>query len=463
MQGLHGVHKYCYLVYHTSNKHIKLRQLEQRTGQRAAMSTNTVQVESPASQLSLEAIAAIPTMIQKLDTLTTEVRQTNTEVKEMRLSITNIEKWIQNKEEEDKEASALRRNMECKINVLESKLEKLQIQVENMNREQKLVHEQNLKLDTYSRRDNLVLDGIPEADGESDTVCLDTVYDILINKMSIQNAREMRIVRCHRLGSKVSGARRPRSIIFRLHWFGDRQTIWNARQNLKGTNIFISENFPPEIEQRRRILYPVMKAAQNLKHKAYLVVDKLHIEGIGSFTVDNLKNLPANLDPMKISTPSKGNITAFFSSASPLSNFHKTNIKGPDGTNYTSSEQMYQHKKALRHNDEITAARIMNCKTPLEAYNLGKKVAELTKELWYTEENAKETMFQCCLAKFSQNHALRDFLLSTGSSELVEGNPRDSLWGVALHVSIEKIFSHNEWKGKNWMGDILKRVCDALK
>ena len=57
------------------------------------------------------------------------------------------------------------------------------------------MHERNLKLDTYSRRDYLALDSIPEVNGESDTTCLGTVHDTLMNKMNIQNAREMWTVR----------------------------------------------------------------------------------------------------------------------------------------------------------------------------------------------------------------------------------------------------------------------------
>ena len=112
------------------------------------MSTTNQQVgvNSP----TVEALSVFPTLIQKLDNLAAEVHETNTEVRNMRISLTNMEKWIENKEEEDKEAALMRKNMELRITTLECKLEQLQSQVDKMNKDQTQIHEQNLKLDTYS-------------------------------------------------------------------------------------------------------------------------------------------------------------------------------------------------------------------------------------------------------------------------------------------------------------------------
>ena len=314
------------------------------------------------------------------------------------------------------------------------------------------------------QRDNLVIHGIEETHGETDNFCLQKVYNFLESNLEIADAKSMKIVRCHRLGPKRTVPQQSRPIIFKLHWFGDRQTIWAARRKLKGTKFILSENFPAEIERRRKILTPVMYEArrQNKERRSYLVVDKLHI-GNRVYTVDTLSELPASLDPRKVATPSDNNVTAFFTSASPLSNFYKTDIKGSDGTVYTSCEQMYQHMKAINYKDNETAARILASKTPLEAFKLGKTVKGMTANDWYTEGKAKKTMYDCVWAKFHQSDFLKDFLVSTGSTQIAEGNPRDGLWGVALRVTDKNIYNHQQWKGKNWMGDILEAVRDTLK
>jgi len=46
----------------------------------------------------------------------------------------------------------------------------------------------------------------------------------------------------------------------------------------KGTNIGISDNFPKEVDEIRK-LYPILKAAKREKKEAYFKVEKLLING----------------------------------------------------------------------------------------------------------------------------------------------------------------------------------------
>ncbi len=86
---------------------------------------------------------------------------------------------------------------------------------------------------------------------------------------------------------------------------------------------------------------------------------------------------------MSPTTDCGNGITAFFSSSSPLSNFHVTNVKHEDGTVYHSSEQMYQHRKPLFHSDTDAASKIEKADTPLEAYKAG-SVVKSGASGWYT-------------------------------------------------------------------------------
>ncbi len=77
--------------------------------------------------------------------------------------------------------------------------------------------------------------GIGEETGESDADCKEKVYSIIENKLGVVNARQTKIARAHRLPTgptrKIQGW--PRPVIFKLHWYGDRENIWNVRQKLK--------------------------------------------------------------------------------------------------------------------------------------------------------------------------------------------------------------------------------------
>ncbi len=277
------------------------------------------------------------------------------------------------------------------------------------------------------------MDCIPEVDGETNASVTDKVYDVIQKQMKISNARSIRIVRCHRLGQKRNNAKRPRQVIFKLHWFGDREAIWGERSKLKGTNYLLSEDFPAEILSKRRVLQPVMKEAWRQKKKATLAVDKLILEG-EVYTVDTLHKLPKDLQPQHLATPSNedGTMTAFFSSSSPLSNFHPGEFIDSEDNVWSYSECAYQYAKAREFGDHSTAEKIKLATSPLEAYNLGKNVKGFNRERWMTK--AKDVMLEACKLKFVQNSDLKNFLIDTKESTLIEANPRDKVWAVGLSV-----------------------------
>lgn len=63
-----------------------------------------------------------------------------------------------------------------------------------------------------------------------------------------------------------------------------------------------------------------------------------------------------------------------------------------------------------------------------------------------------DIMKECLLAKFTQNAKLKQLLLSTGESTIVEDSPRDDFWGIGKHKT-----------GKNMLGKLLMEVRSVLK
>ncbi len=167
-----------------------------------------------------------------------------------------------------------------------------------------------------------------------------------------------------------------------------------------------------------------------------VVIDRKH------YTIDTL---PADLDPKLLATLTKNGITAFVSSASPLSNFHMATIKSDDGCIYYNAGEFYQHRNALFHHDDTTASKICNFKSPYEVYHLGQSIKGVKDSVWY-QDIAKDQMYRCCLVKFRQNPKLKDFLITTGDTILVEGNPRDIRWGIGLSIKDPAIFDKTQWR-----------------
>ena len=65
--------------------------------------------------------------------------------------------------------------------------------------------------------------------------------------------------------------------------------------------------------------------------------------------------------------------------------------------------------------------------------------------------------------KFSQNRDLREFLLSTGDSVLVEASPYDAIWGIRLPASSPEAQDPMKWRGQNLLGFALMEVRDELR
>ena len=69
--------------------------------------------------------------------------------------------------------------------------------------------------------------------------------------------------RVHRIGKANEFNERPRNIVAKFSYFKDREYIRiNAARKLHGTRIWVNEHFPPEIENNRKKLYPVMRQAK---------------------------------------------------------------------------------------------------------------------------------------------------------------------------------------------------------
>lgn len=325
--------------------------------------------------------------------------------------------------------------------------------------------EQHLRLEAYGRRDNLMFHNIPEVQGETDVDCYNKVKDTL-KKMDLPRSTDkIFISRCHRFGTFRSVSK-PRPIIFRLHWYGDRTEIWDHRRKLSGSGIYLTENYPAEIEYRRKILSPIVKECHKQNIHAYLSYDTI-VMGSERYNVNTIHRLQGSLNPRKIATPTQNGISAFFTGASPLSNHHVCKIKDTGNIIYDSSEHGYFHLCALELGDEVQATRILNAKTPALAKKEGMKIRGLRESDLYDNNGAKarEMMYRICKMKFSQeqNADLKQFLLGTGSNKLVEGNQNDNRWGVGLNTSNPNIFHEEHWEGENWLGKILERIRDELK
>lgn len=126
-----------------------------------------------------------------------------------------------------------------------------------------------------------------------------------------------------------------------------------------------------------------------------------------------------------------------------LSNFYSQEITY-DGIKYPTNEHAFQAAKTL---DLEERKVISSLPTPGQAKRAGRRVS--LRPDW--EEVKFDVMKEIVILKFI-NPALKEKLLATGDSELIEGNTwNDRCWGVCNGV------------GQNNLGRILMEVRELLK
>ena len=225
--------------------------------------------------------------LKKLDLIETKLSQLDNEVKTVKTSLTGVNKKIREVElsmdfmntkyEEHKE------NMESMMTSIDlasqsaEKAERETTTVKNelkaMYQNQKDLRERQIELEARSMRDNLIFSGIAEIPGENPEAVVRTFL-----KRDMKIRRSIDFERAHRIGRVERDRIRP--IVAKFSSYKDREAVRRAAAGaLKDTSFGVNEQFPKEINDRRKVLYPHFKAAKRAGHRVSLNVDRLYIDG----------------------------------------------------------------------------------------------------------------------------------------------------------------------------------------
>lgn len=321
--------------------------------------------------------------------------------------------------------------------------------------------------ENYSRRDNLVVRGLPEQRDENEEQCVIAIKSFFLNvlKIDAETVQNMPYVRCHRLGARSVSDKYPRPMIFRFHRYRDRKFVWDQRHKLAGTKYSLNENFASTTEYKRRKLYPILAAAKksgNYEKKAYLNLDKLRIKD-KDYGVEDLHRLPAELQPQKLAVKSSGDCVVFggiHSDSYFMSNYYQMpNKLKYEGFTYPTSEHAYQHAKSRHFRDIDSSYLIMSAKDPATAKRYGQKVANFDKNAWDLQK--EHTMVSILRTKFDPESDLANQLLATKGKTLAEAGTSPT-FSIGLTLSNKKIFDKRSWTGANLLGKCLEQIRDEL-
>ena len=129
------------------------------------------------------------------------------------------------------------------------------------------MEEKLIKLEDRSRRCNLRIGGVEEGKDETWDQCEEKVLHIFTNQLGIE--KNVQIERAHRTGKKGSKhshekTSKPRTIVLKLNSYKDEI------KKLKGTNIYINEEFSAATMNCRKELWKEVQELRQQGKIAYL-------------------------------------------------------------------------------------------------------------------------------------------------------------------------------------------------
>ena len=230
-------------------------------------------------------LSSIETSVSKLSSIECELSLMRSDLSKLQLDnatisrrMTDVERSCQMISNMYDDASKSNSELRDNMSQLQTEHTSLSSKVEdNVSRFQircSILKDELLEMKARSMQSNLVFYGLAEAPkGEPDnTEC--KLRDFLRNELNFQNPETVNNVvfdRVHRLGRPRRDQNSyPRPVVAKFERYRDRGLVRDAGKELndKNNEYKIREQFPPEIELRRKLLYPVMRSYQRDPKKA---------------------------------------------------------------------------------------------------------------------------------------------------------------------------------------------------
>jgi hypothetical protein len=235
--------------------------------------------------------------------------------------------------------------------------------------------------------------------------------------------------------------------------------------NKKAFACIIERDLTRDEQQESRQLRDIMFVAKRQGLKAFVRDTTLVVAGL-SYTVSTLSSLPSSLADAARGWLQDDHTVAFFNGIKKgnLISNHNEEYSSfiLDTDKYENTEEYLGILQGNTMGDKASVEKIRNLavKDPKVIKGIMNKMTG-NKDLWLSK---CEILCRPGLtAKFVQNVESAELLLSTGSKHLVEANPTDKNWGVAMSTSHPDILDHTKYPpGSNILGRVLMYVRDEV-
>ncbi|CAG2232095.1 unnamed protein product [Mytilus edulis] len=184
--------------------------------------------------------------------------------------------------------------MKSEVTAIRSENNKVAENMQKVQNNLDELQEKHLDLQIRSMRENLVFTGISMTTENEESDTTEGILKLFM-KEDMKMETEIDFHRAHRFGQLNERKNRDgttfktKPIVCRFKSFKDREIVRKSATNLKGTTFGVSEQFPKEINERRKLLWPYYKEARKQNKKALIKRDRLFIDG------KEIKPLPSDI------------------------------------------------------------------------------------------------------------------------------------------------------------------------
>ena len=139
----------------------------------------------------------------------------------------------------------------------------------------------DVRQECFNKRNNIKFFGISDNEQESPEDTEAVLRDFLHKEMKLSKKHldDIEFERVHRIPTRVREGKKnqhPRPIVAKISFFKDKQQIKSHIKHLpRGKSFGVADNFPKEVDEIRKELYPVLKQAKRDHKTAFFNVEKL--------------------------------------------------------------------------------------------------------------------------------------------------------------------------------------------
>ena len=327
------------------------------------------------------------------------------------------------------------------------------------------------QLERERRRNNLVIDGLKEVEGEDIAELVKrvfrevgVVYDTSACTNLYRRGRKPVGERERRLSGQQQqqqAPERPRSIVVVFLKQFDKSEFFRNLKNLKGKDewkhTYFNDDHTEIQATEQRDLRSLAAYARGQGKEATVKANALWYEG-RKYRYEVLHRLPPNISLLKSKTLHilDDQAIVFQSPHSPLSNLFPCNLVFRGG-HFLSAEGAFHFHRALTSGYEQDAYLIKSTRNPFKV----KKTANLLRATPEWERICEDVMKEILLAKFSQSEYCKKFLLDTGDRRLFEGTG-DRRWACGIPISKSHLITFKN-PGRNLLGFMLESTRVSLR